>query len=184
VALEEGGVHDLLIAALGCSMAWGIIDAVLYLMNQASERGRRFRIGQAIRKAADREVALDAIRGELDEDLDPLASDAAREQLYADILERVRNAAPRTTGLTREDLLGALATFCLVFLVALPAVAPFVFLSDPFVSLRISNAILLGLMFTAGWRWAGYTGGSRIGTASGMLLLGLVLVLVAIALGG
>jgi hypothetical protein len=35
-----------------------------------------------------------------------------------------------------------------------------------------------------GWRWADYTGASRWGTATLMLVLGVGLVLVAIALGG
>jgi VIT1/CCC1 family predicted Fe2+/Mn2+ transporter len=186
LAIENGreGVRELLIAGLGCNTAWGIIDAVLYLMNQASERGRRIRLHRAILQTPERATALAVIRGELDEDLAPLASEGARQQLYADVLERARSSKPRREGLGREDLLGGLATFCLVFFTALPAVVPFVLLADPFVALRTSNAILLGLMFGAGWRWAGYTGGSRLGTAFAMLLLGLVLVLVAMALGG
>jgi VIT1/CCC1 family predicted Fe2+/Mn2+ transporter len=96
----------------------------------------------------------------------------------------VRNATPRSARLVREDLLGAFVTFCLVFFTALPAVLPFVLLSDPFVALRLSNAMLLCLMFAAGWRWAAYTGGSRPTTGFAMLLLGLILVGVAMALGG
>jgi VIT1/CCC1 family predicted Fe2+/Mn2+ transporter len=71
-----------------------------------------------------------------------------------------------------------------VFFTALPAVVPFVLLSDPLLALRTSNAMLLAMMFFAGWRWAGYTGGPRFWTGFAMLLLGAVLVVVAIALGG
>ena len=37
----------LLIAALGCNTAWGIIDAALYLMSRLSERGRIHRLVKA-----------------------------------------------------------------------------------------------------------------------------------------
>jgi hypothetical protein len=33
-------VHIMLVGALGCSLAWGTIDAVFYLMGTLSERGR------------------------------------------------------------------------------------------------------------------------------------------------
>jgi len=50
--------------------------------------------------------------------------------------------------------------------------------------MRASNAVLIGLLFVAGWRWAGYTGASRWRTGLFMLLLGVSLVALAIALGG
>ncbi len=47
----------------------------------------------------------------------------------------------------REDLLGGLAAGWLVFACSFPAVLPFVFLDDPRLALRVSNAILLALLF-------------------------------------
>jgi hypothetical protein len=184
--VDEGreGVRELLVAALGCNTAWGIIDGVLYLMQRASERGRRVRLRAAILASPDREASLARIAGELDETLAPLASPQARERLYADVLERAASSPAPRPGPSREDLQGALAAFALVFCAALPAVVPFLVLSDPFVALRVSNAVLVCLIFVAGWRWAGYTGGSRPGTALALTLLSVVLVGVAMALGG
>ena len=34
-------VRTMLIGALGCNIAWGIIDGILYLMSRLSEQGRR-----------------------------------------------------------------------------------------------------------------------------------------------
>ena len=50
--------------------------------------------------------------------------------------------------------------------------------------MRVSNAILIGLLFYVGQAWAAYTGASRWGTGLLMVTLGVALVLVAIALGG
>src|SRR5262245_46443288 len=39
---EEGraGARELLIATIGCNIAWGLIDGVLYVLSQIFERGR------------------------------------------------------------------------------------------------------------------------------------------------
>jgi VIT1/CCC1 family predicted Fe2+/Mn2+ transporter len=86
--------------------------------------------------------------------------------------------------ITGDDAWSALAVFWLVFLTALPPVLPFLVISTPHVAMRVSNAILIGLLFYVGWRWAGYTGASRWVTALSVTLLGVALVGVAIALGG
>jgi len=48
--------------------------------------------------------------------------------------------------------------FWLVVLTVLPAVLSFLVLRDALIAMRISNAILTGLLFYVGWRWASYTG--------------------------
>src|ERR1043166_2863403 len=50
-------VRAMLIGALGCNIAWGIIDGVLYLMDCLSERGRDIRALRAARQAVDPEEA-------------------------------------------------------------------------------------------------------------------------------
>jgi hypothetical protein len=50
--------------------------------------------------------------------------------------------------------------------------------------MRASNAMLIGMLFYVGWLWAGHTGASPWRTGLFMALLGVVLVVVAIALGG
>jgi hypothetical protein len=100
------------------------------------------------------------------------------------LLERVREMKLERNRVTAADLWAALAVFWLVFLTALPAALPFLVIRDPQLAMRSSNAILVGLLFYVGWRWAGYTGAGRWRTGLFMALLGVALVLVAIALGG
>ena len=47
---DEGraGARELLIAVIGCNIAWGIIDAALFLVGQLFDRGRLRRLGRAI----------------------------------------------------------------------------------------------------------------------------------------
>ena len=44
-------VRTMLIAALGCNVAWGIIDGLLYLMGCLNEQARGIRSWRALRKA-------------------------------------------------------------------------------------------------------------------------------------
>jgi VIT1/CCC1 family predicted Fe2+/Mn2+ transporter len=97
----------------------------------------------------------------------------------------VSRSEPPKNRITRDDLLGALASFWLVFLSTIPAVVPFlIFRDQPRFALRVSNGLLLGLLFLVGYQWAKFTGSRRLLTGFVMMLLGAVLVAMAIALGG
>ena len=50
-------VRTMLIGALGCNLAWGLVDAVMYLMNTLSERGRDLLTLRRVRQAAGPEEA-------------------------------------------------------------------------------------------------------------------------------
>jgi VIT1/CCC1 family predicted Fe2+/Mn2+ transporter len=184
LAGNRSATRELLIAALGCNAAWGIIDAVLHLMGRLSERGRRYRLARAIQAAPSGEHALALVDQELDEHIPSLVRPEIRAALDREVLERVREMELPPNRVTRDDLGAALAVFWLVFLTALPAVIPFLLFRDALHALRASNAVLVGLLFYVGWRWAAYTGASPWRTGLFMMSLGVALVLVAIALGG
>lgn len=50
-------IRTMLFAALGCNLAWGIIDAGMYLMARLGERGRNALSAKAVRATTDREAA-------------------------------------------------------------------------------------------------------------------------------
>src|SRR5262245_54490007 len=58
-------VRTMLIGALGCNLAWGIIDGVLYLMGCLSEKGQNLMTLQAVRRATDPQKAQGLIAGAL-----------------------------------------------------------------------------------------------------------------------
>src|SRR5258705_13962812 len=56
LSVAEAGrddVRTMLIGALGCNIAWGVIDALLYLMGGLASRGRDLAVLRALRGAAD-----------------------------------------------------------------------------------------------------------------------------------
>jgi hypothetical protein len=178
------GVHQLLLAALGCNIAWGIIDGIMYVMNCMAERSVRGRLIRAVESAPDPRVALDIIRNEVEPELEPLARPEDREALYRAMLKHLSEGGASRTGIEKTDLYGALACFWLVFISCLPAAVPFLIFSKPTFALRVSNFLLIAMLFIVGRRWAAYANTNRLLAGVAMVAVGLLLVGVAILLGG
>ena len=152
---DEGreGARQLLIALIGCNIAWGLIDGVLYLAGQLFDRGRLRRIGQAVRGAADQRSAVTIVAGELDELLDHVTSAGERDELYSRIATNLRSGAspPKSNTISRADVMGAFTSFWLVVLSSVPAAIPFLVFDNARFALRVSNAILLAMLFVIGY---------------------------------
>jgi hypothetical protein len=183
---EEGreGARQLLIATIGCNIAWGVIDGVFYMLGQLFERGRRRRVVELVRGAKTDEDAAVLVAGELDDIIEKVMKPDERRTLYGRIIQQVRSGDIPRVRVTREDVMGGIASFWLVFFASLPAAVPFLFNFDAHVALRISNAILLAMLFGVGYRFARYTTARPVVTGLAFLLFGAALVALAIALGG
>jgi VIT1/CCC1 family predicted Fe2+/Mn2+ transporter len=174
-------VRGMLIGALGCNTAWGIVDALMYLMATLVERRR----GRALLVALRAE--RDADRGQriIADELPPLVAASLR----AADLEHVRRelvaleTLPRA-GLHWRDLAGALGVFLLVFFSTLPVVVPFLLPITPRQALRLSHAVALVLLFVVGYRLGRYVSGRPVLLGASMMAVGLALVGIVMALGG
>ena len=181
---EAFSVRQTLIATLGCNVAWGIIDGVLLVTGRVFDRSRLARLGRSIRDVDD-PSATQIVAAEFDETLAPITSATGRRELYRDIVEQVRAVkSPRSPLPRKGDWLAAIAVFCLVVFVSMPAALPFLIMDDAWLALRVSNAILISIVFLVGYKWGSATGMSPWGTGFSLSGLCLVLVLIAIPLGG
>jgi hypothetical protein len=175
-------VRTMLIGALGCNLAWGVIDALFYLMACLGERGHGVRALHAVREAAGpeegRRVLADALPPFVASILAPDQLETVRERLV-----RLPDP-PSRSSLRREDWRAALGVCLLVFASTLPAVLPFVFLRDVGMALRLSNGIAIAMLFFCGYSVGRLTGYHRWGTGLAMVLLGSALVTMTMALGG
>jgi hypothetical protein len=183
---DEGreGARQLLIAFIGCNIAWGLIDGALYLVGEVFGRGRLRRIGRLIRQSPTRTRAEALVAEELDDVLGHVTSEAERADLYRRIVDNVHARPPTANRVTKDDVLGSVVSGLLVIVVSIPAAIPFLVMDDARLALRISNGILLALLFIVGWYWARYTLGRPWLAGISFLLGGLALVVAAIALGG
>ena len=186
LVVKEGreATTQMLLGILGCNVAWGLIDGGMYVMTCVFNRSRKARLLQSIQKAANEADALTMVGRALDDRLEPLTSPVERNQLYRQILERLKNVAPERARMKKEDFYGAIVSFWLVLLAAVPAVLPFLLISDRFVALRVSNLLLLATLFLVGYRCARATNSNPWIFGLILLLVGLAMVGVAIALGG
>lgn len=183
-AQGSDGARHVMIAILGCNLAWGLIDGVLYVLGCAFERGRQHRLGYEVQAALTPLRARQLVAAELDELLGPLVTAPQRDALYAAIVQRVKTgeiAPPQPV--TRKDLLGGLESGLLVFACSLPAVLPLL-LFQPRFALWVSNTILLALLYYVGYRHARHTLARPWIAGLLFLLVGLLLVAFAIYLGG
>jgi len=175
-------INHMVIAALGCNFAWGIIDAGMYLMARLGERGHDFLIAKGVREAPDLKSAHSIIANGL-----PALLASAFGPAHLELIrEKINQMSPSDVRpkLTARDFLGALGICILVILSTLPVVLPFVVLEDVRLALRASNAIAIVLLFACGFLFARYAGLQPWATGLTMVAVGVALVSTAIALGG
>ena len=152
----EADVREMLLGSLGCNLAWGIIDAIMYLMNCLAERGREHDTLRTMRAARDPAEARQAIADELPEGVAAILYTSDLELLHGRLLALPEPPAkPRLTG---DDWLGAVGVLGLVFFSTLPVVLPFVLISGLTLALRVSNLVAIGMLFVTGYIFGRSTG--------------------------
>jgi hypothetical protein len=175
-------IRTMLFGAIGCNLAWGLIDGIMYLMACLSERGQNLRTLRAVQKATNpqqgQRVIADALPTVVASVLQPAELERMRQHLNQ------LPAPPRHPRLHKDDWLGAVSVFLLVFLSTFPVVMPFIFMSDPARALRFSNLVAIGLLFLTGYFFGRCADLLPWRTGAVMVLVGLAMVGITIALGG
>ena len=182
--IDREGLRTMLIAALGCNIAWAIIDAALYVMGNVFVRRRNQRLMQAIRSAPDDAAALALVRDALEPRVGSHGRAKDRDRFYQSLHGIIAHDAPTSSFVTADDLKSAVAVFVLVVAAALPSAVPFFLIGDPQLALRVANAVQIALLFVVGFYWARSVGGNGWWTGLILMLSGVLLVAVAVALGG
>ena len=185
LSVAEAGRDDvrlMLIGALGCNLAWGIIDAVLYLMGGLAERGRGILTLRAVRNAPDPQQAQRLIAGALP----PLVASVLTPAELETMRQRLAQLPepPGRAGLVKDDWLGALGVFLLVFLSTLPVAIPFLLIPHVQPAMRVSNAVAVVLLFLTGWAFGRMTGRRPWAVGLALVIVGCALVAMTMALGG
>src|SRR5215475_6011363 len=138
VTADRIQVRTMLLAALGCNLAWGIIDASVFLMARFNQRGRNAVQLRAVRAAADiayaHRIIADALPPALASVLPPDQLELMRQRL-------LQLPEPERPRLTKRDGLGAMGICLLSFLSTFPIVIPFIVIGD----VRLSPSV---------WRWS------------------------------
>ena len=177
---DEG--YKMFFAALGCNLAWGLADAVMYLVRTLVDRGQRLKLALTVQREQDQAVGVRALRDALPVRLEPLFEDADLERIRA----RLAGAStlPPRANFVRADFVGALGIFLLVVLGTFPVALPFLVVRDVTTALIASRVLTLVMLFVAGLALGRYTGAGGVKAGVAMIALGVLLTMAIIKLGG
>jgi VIT1/CCC1 family predicted Fe2+/Mn2+ transporter len=184
LSVAEAGRDDvraMLVGALGCNFAWGVIDGLFYLMAVLAEKDRDLTTFRALADASDDEQAQSALATVLPSGMSEL--------LEHDELNRLRARAravplPSRARLHADDWLAAAGVFLLVFVATFPVAVPFVVMQQVPPAMRVSNTIAVTMLFVAGFMYGKVVRRSPLLVGFGMVAIGIIIVGFTIALGG
>jgi len=175
-------VHTMLVSALGCNLAWGIIDGVLHCMGRGAEKGRGLLTLWAVRKATDPQRAHRLIADALPSVVASILQPAELESMH----ERLKQLPepPKHVRLRKDDWLAGFWVFLLVVFSMFPLAIPFIFMHDAAAAVHVSNAIAMVMLFGLGYAYGRCTLRNPWSRGIAMVILGLALVALTKALGG
>lgn len=174
--------RTMLIAALGCNLAWGLADAVIYLLRTLIERTRNRTLYARLCDGADAATGQALIADTLPPRFATAVGTEGLEMLRSRLVEYP--AAPAQARLGLDDFKGALGVFLLVVLSTFPPVVPFLLLDQTGLAVRLSNGIGIAVLFVAGWILARYAGVKPWRGGIAIAFIGTLLITAIIALGG
>jgi len=168
-------------AAIGCNLAWGLVDGVMYVLRLATARMRNRSLArQAL--AGDAKTATALIVEAMPEHIAAICGPAELEGMRV----RLLGLQARGYSIVRpRDVLEAVGVFAVVVAATFPVVIPFLVMDDIAKAMAVSQAITVAMLFMAGFALARYGGHSsplRAGVVSAVL--GVALIAAVKALGG
>lgn len=166
-------------AAVGCSIAWGLVDAMMYIFTAVASRNRSYRLVRAIRRDPG------AARAHIVASVPPVVAGTLTTADWDKVVTALGQLpVPNRATWRREDLAGAAVIFGLANAALLPLSVPFAVLNDLSFAQHVSNGIAIVLLFACGFSLARYAGGRPVVVALEFTGFGVVLVALTIALGG
>src|SRR5262245_6040539 len=132
VTADSIHVRTMLLGALGCNLAWGIIDASVFLMARFNQRGRNVMQLRALRTADsvdEHRMISDSLPPVVESVMPPDQLELIRQRL-------LKLPEPERPRLTKRDGLGAIGICLLSFLSTFPIVIPFILIGDARLALR------------------------------------------------
>ncbi|MCB0021585.1 MAG: hypothetical protein M9936_10135 [Caldilinea sp.] len=180
-----GQVSQLFVAALGCAVAWGLIDGIMYIASAMFDRGQDHRLVETIRTAATPQDGETLLAGQLDDELSPITTADERAIFYQGLYARLKGTKPTPVGFEVADFAGALGVALVAIGAAVPVLLPLLFShSHPMLAVRISNAIAAIMLYAMGYQWGKYVGAVPWKMGLVFLLVALIMLAIAIPLGG
>jgi len=184
VSVADAGraqIRELFVTALGCNLAWGLVDAVMYLVRTITARGKALTLVRSVR-ARDAASGRALIGDSLPSGMSTLVSDTELEAIRGRVV--ALDHVPQRPSLTRDDYVASLGVFLIVVASTFPVVLPFALIGDVASAKLTSRIVTLVMLFVGGaalGRHAGY-GTWKLGFM--MTAVGVAVIVAIMALGG
>ena len=143
---EKTEVRTVLYAALGCNVAWGLVDALMYLVRAATERSRLRVLGQRIRQG-DAASGQALIASALPDHLEPFVGTAELEAMRGRVLARTPETGWVLGG---RDFVEAAAVFAWVVIATFPVALPFMLFNELPQAMRWSRIVTVVMLAIVG----------------------------------
>ncbi|WP_448680138.1 hypothetical protein [Pseudomonas nicosulfuronedens] len=182
-AADGAGRQQLVAAALGCNLAWGIVDALMTLVGMRVDREHRHAGLRALRRSEDDGHFREGLREFLPDPVVKHMQPADVQRMRQNLLKSMLGTGD-TPSLGREHWLAWLILACHTFVATFPIILPLLFIHDDLLALRLAQATGLVLLFGLGWLLARWAGGRPWQGALGFTALGVTMAGICLALGG
>jgi VIT1/CCC1 family predicted Fe2+/Mn2+ transporter len=177
--------------SLGAGVAWGIIDAMLYILVVIFQKHRYTRIASRISSAKDETEALEAIQDDLEDSLVGTLDAEDQKSVYRLVLHAQRRSSkasfthqPKLISIAREDIFGAIQVFMAMLMATLVVIVPLWLINPPHVAVLVSNIVAFVALFVVGYTWARHTNIRKTLFGIALVTLGVAIVVISLALGG
>jgi hypothetical protein len=182
VTAGEDAGRKMLFSALGCNLAWGLADAVMFLVRTLTNRSRRLTLALTVKREQDPAATIRVLRNALPKVMKTLVADSELEMIRARLA--ATPTLPARAHFVRDDFIAALGIFLLVVVSTFPVALPFVVFKDVTTALVVSRVLTLVMLFGAGLALGRFSGAGGLRAGLSMTALGVVLTMAIIALGG
>lgn len=175
-------ITEMFFETLGTNIAWGLIDAVMYIITILGEKGHKIILLNNVRKSKNDQEAWAIIH-----DFLPIVPKDSFKEYDLESIRKALLQVPDSAlqvRITWKEVKKATGIFFLMILSTFPVALPFVLVSNVREALRISNFLAIILMIICGSLLAKYGGYNKLLMSIAMALLGSVLVAITIILGG
>jgi VIT1/CCC1 family predicted Fe2+/Mn2+ transporter len=155
---------------------------MLYLMGCLADKGKSLMTYVAVRKTTDPQQGQRLIANALPPVVASILEPPELESMRRRLIQLPE--PPERAHLRRDEWLGSIGVFLIVFVTTFPVVFPFLFIQKVVTALRVSNAVAIVMLFLTGYAFGSLTGRRPWLVGIAMVVLGFMLVGITIALGG
>ena len=178
-------VRTILISALFCCIAWGLVDGIFYAWEAHYELEKKKKLqAQAHKAQGDPKNARELVEDDLGDTIVDLMDEKDKEQIYQIIEKNVFGVDLGSVSI-KEDILTVLIAFSLVVGSSIIVMLPFLWISPATAALKVSNIAGILLLFVMGfWREEDTRFTKKLITGGFTALIALIITLVTVYLGG